>query len=180
MPSHLQGLATSSVPYVQLSAFISYYFFFAYYSHSYCLLCYSFKTLSMGLPRHLLFFPSRMCSPHIALWLTPLLFVLFSSTSVWNVTSPTAWISFLWLLTTTGWLKSTELYSLTNMEAINLKSVPLGPNQDVSRAVHDLGALGSIGSLALAASGTTRIPWLGATSLRSLPLCLYSLFLFPV
>ena len=36
----------------------------------------------------------------------------------------------------------TEIYPLTVLEARNLKSVPLGQNQDVSRAILPLEALG--------------------------------------
>lgn len=69
VPSHLQSLEPSSVPYPQLSDLISYYFLFAYSSHSHCRPCY----VNMGLPGHLLLSPSGVPFSQIALWLTPLL-----------------------------------------------------------------------------------------------------------
>lgn len=80
-------------------------------------------------------------------------------------------VCFLWpnnKLPPIWWLKTIGIYSVTSPEAQSLKSVSLGPNQTVERAVFSPEALGQNPFFAFSALGAARIPWLVVVSVQPL------------
>lgn len=71
----------------------------------------------------------------------------------------------------TRWLTTTGIYSLMVLEARRPNSVSLGWHQGIVRDVLPPEALGENLPWLFQFLMTTHIPWLGVTSLTSLPLC---------